>query len=278
MIVRAGAGYDTIDVAHCAKNGVYVANCPGKNAHAVAELAMGLILAIDRRIAENVQLLKEGKWNKGAYANCTGIKGRTIGIVGLGSIGLLVAERAKAFEMNVIGYSRTPKVELAKKMGFEATNDLGYLLANSDIVSFHVPGGAATNDWINKDLLAQMKPNAVLINTSRGSIVNEVDLLAHLEANKDFWFGTDVYKGEPSGKEAAFDHPIAKHPRVYGTHHIGASTKQSESAIGDEACRIIKKFAKTGLVDYESCVNREQECPTLHKMKIRHFNKVGVLA
>lgn len=259
MVVRAGAGYDTIDVAHCASLGVYVTNCPGKNAHAVAELTMGLILSIDRRIAENVQLLKEGKWNKGAYANCTGIKGRTIGVVGLGSIGQLVIERAKAFEMNVIGYSRSLKTDLAKKLGFEVTDNLGHLLAKSDIVTFHVPGGKDTNDWINKDLLSQMKPDAVLINTSRGSIVNEDHLLAHLEEHKDFWFGTDVFKGEPAGKDGAFDHPIAKHPRVYGTHHIGASTKQSESAIGDEAVRIIKKFAKTGAVDSENCVNKEAD-------------------
>jgi D-3-phosphoglycerate dehydrogenase / 2-oxoglutarate reductase len=154
MVVRAGAGYDTIDVTHCASLGIYVTNCPGKNAHAVAELTMGLILSIDRRIAENVQLLKEGKWNKGAYANCTGIKGRTIGVVGLGSIGQLVIERAKAFEMNVIGYSRSIKKDLAKRLGFEVTDNLGYLLNNSDIVTFHIPGGKDTNDWINKDLLS----------------------------------------------------------------------------------------------------------------------------
>jgi D-3-phosphoglycerate dehydrogenase / 2-oxoglutarate reductase len=278
MVVRAGAGYDTIDVAHCAKQGIYVTNCPGKNAHAVAELAMGLILAIDRRIAENVQLLKEGKWNKGAYANCVGIKGKTLGVVGLGSIGLLVIERAKAFEMNVIGYSRTMKPELAKRYGFEMTDDLSYLLKNSDVVTFHVPGGAATNDWINKDILSQMKPDAALINTSRGSIVNENDLLAHLEETKDFWFGTDVFKGEPAGKDGVFDHPIAKHPRVYGTHHIGASTKQAESAIGEEAVRIIKKFAKTGAVDNENCVNKEADGSALHKMSIRHYDRVGVLA
>lgn len=278
MVVRAGAGYDTIDVAHCAKLGIYVTNCPGKNAHAVAELALGLILAIDRRIAENVQLLKECKWNKGAYANCTGIKGRTIGVVGLGSIGLLTVERAKAFEMNVIGYSRNPKPQLAKKYGMEVTSDLEYLLTHSDIVSFHIPGGKATEGLINKDLLALMKKDAVLINTSRGTIVNEDDLLSHLEENKEFFYGTDVFKGEPAGKDGVFDHPLAKHPRVYGTHHIGASTKQAEQAIGEEAVRIIKKFVTQGAVDNENCVNKESSLDSLHKMSIRHLDKVGVLA
>jgi len=118
MIVRAGAGYDTIDVAHCAKLGIYVTNCPGKNSHAVAELALALILAIDRRIAEGVQLLKEGRWNKGLFANCTGLKGRTLGIIGCGSISLLVIERAKAFDMNILVHTRTIKSGLDKKYGF----------------------------------------------------------------------------------------------------------------------------------------------------------------
>ena len=132
MVVRAGAGYDTIDVAHCSKQGIYVTNCPGKNSHAVAELTLGLILSIDRRIAEGVQLLKEGKWNKGLFANCSGIKGKTIGIVGFGAIGTLVIERAKAFEMEVIVYTRTPKEGLDKKLGFTYTDDIKQLLAQSD--------------------------------------------------------------------------------------------------------------------------------------------------
>ena len=99
VVIRAGAGVDTIDVAHCAKQGIYVANCPGKNADAVAELTLGLILSIDRRIAEGVQLLKEGKWNKGMFINSVGIKGRTLGLIGFGSIAQLVAKRAIAFDM-----------------------------------------------------------------------------------------------------------------------------------------------------------------------------------
>lgn len=118
MVVRAGAGYDTIDWIHCSKRGIYVTNCPGKNSHAVAELAMGLILSIDRRIAEGVQLLKEGKWKKGMFANCTGIKGRTLGLIGFGNISQLVCERARAFEMNVIVHTRTQKAGLDKKFGF----------------------------------------------------------------------------------------------------------------------------------------------------------------
>jgi D-3-phosphoglycerate dehydrogenase len=278
MVVRAGAGYDTIDVAHCASKGIYVTNCPGKNAHAVAELTLGLILCIDRRIPENDHLLKEGKWNKGAYANCQGIKGKTIGLVGLGSIGQLVAERALAFEMNVIAFVRTPKPELAKRLGIKLTDNLLDVLAESDIVSLHVPGGKGTENLVDAKFLETMRPDAMLINTSRASVVNEDALLQHMIANPNFWYGTDVYKGEPSGKDGAFDHPLAKHPHSVGTHHIGASTKQAESAIGDEAVRIIKKFNSTGLVDDANCVNREQNTGGLHKMSVRHLDRVGVLA
>jgi D-3-phosphoglycerate dehydrogenase len=146
-------------------------------------------------------------------------------------------------------------------------------------VSIHTPATPETKNMVNKDFLSHMKPDGVLINTSRGTVVNEEDLLAHLEANKNFWFGTDVFNGEPAGtKEVPFTHPIAQHPRVYGSHHIGASTKQAESAIGEEAVRIIKKFSEQGSVDNENCVNKEQDASKLHKMTIRHFDKVGVLA
>ena len=111
---------------------------------------------------------------------------------------------------------------------------------------------------VNKDFLKHMKNESVLINTARGAVINDEDLLAHLEESKGFWYGTDVFNGEPSAKETPFDNPIAKHARTYATHHIGASTKQSESAIGEEAVRIIKKFAKSGDVDNENCVNKEK--------------------
>lgn len=279
LVVRAGAGYDTIDVAHCAKQGVYVANCPGKNAHAVAELTLGLILSIDRRIPEGVQLLREQKWSKGLFTNCTGIKGRTLGLIGFGNIAQLVLERAKAFEMSVIVHTRTQQPGLEKKLGFQYASSLEDLLKRCDIVSIHTPATAETKNLVDKNFLSHMKPDAILLNTSRGTVVNEADLLSHLEANKNFWFGTDVFNGEPAGtKEVAFTHPLAQHPRVYGSHHIGASTKQSESAIGEEAVRIIKKYASSGAIDNENCVNREIDNKTLHKMAIRHYDRVGVLA
>ena len=223
--------------------------------------------------------MREQKWNKGLFSTCTGIKGRTLGLIGFGAISQLVLERAKAFDLTVIVHTRTKHADLPKKLGFTYADTLEELLSKSDIVSIHLPATPETKNLVNKDFLGHMKPDGVLINTSRGTVVNEVDLLAHLEANKGFWFGTDVFNGEPAGtKEVPFTHPIAQHPRVYGTHHIGASTKQSEAAIGDEAVRIIKKYASCGVIDNENCVNKEKDGAALHKMMIRHYDRVGVLA
>ena len=158
------------------------------------------------------------------------------------------------------------------------TTNLNDVLSESDVVSLHIPGGKATEGLINRELLQHMRKDAMLINTSRASVVNEEDLLAHLNENPQFWYGTDVYKGEPAGKDGALDHPVARHAHVMGTHHIGASTKQAEQAIGDEAVRIIKKFAATGAVDIENCVNKESSMDNLHKLSVRHLDRVGVLA
>lgn len=278
VIVRAGAGYDTIDFVHAASRGIYVCNCPGKNASAVAELTMGLILSIDRRTAEGNALFKEGKWNKGMFVDCKGIRGRTLGIIGYGNIGQCVCEAAKAFGMSVLVSTRTQHSGLDKLHGFQYVSQ-EELLARSDIVSLHIPNTPQTKGMVNEAFLAQMKENAVLINTSRGDCVDEDALLNKLEKCKGFWCGLDVFKGEPSAKACEWKHPLAMHPRVYGTHHCGASTNQAETAIGIEAVRIIKQFATSGKIDKENWVNAAVmgEKKTL-KISIRHLDNVGVLA
>jgi D-3-phosphoglycerate dehydrogenase len=254
LIIRAGAGYDTIDVAHASTKGVYVANCPGKNATAVAELAMGLIISIDRRLGENYMLQKEGKWCKGKFTASLGLKGRTLGVIGFGNIAQRVALRALAFEMKVLTFNRSHKtIE-----GVESVDSISDLLSRSDIVSLHFPNNKDTKSMVNKDFLGKMKPNGVLINTARGEAIVEEDMLAHLEENPNFWYGTDVLQGEPSSKECDWEHPLGMHPRVYGSHHIGASTVQSENEIGEEAVRICQVYAATGSVDNENWVNREK--------------------
>ena len=256
-----------------------MANCAGMNSHAVAELAMGLMLSVDRRIADGNAMLKAGTWNKGEFAKCRGIKGRNFGIIGMGNIGQLVADRANGFELNVKVDNMFQEEGLDKAMNFEYL-PRDELLAESDFLTLHVPSVAATKGMINKDFLGKMKKDAVLINTSRGATINETDILEHLDANPNFWFGTDVFPVEPAGGKAVpFESALAKHPRVVGTHHIGASTVQSETAIGDEAVRILKNFAKTGSVDKRACVNMARlNGEATFKVSVRHLDKEGVLA
>ena len=136
LIIRAGAGYDTIDVAHASTKGVYVANCPGKNATAVAELTMGLIISIDRRLWENYALQKEGKWAKGRFADCLGLKGRTLGLIGFGNVAQRVAIRALAFEMKVVAYDCFPKA----MEGVVHVDSIDKVIEQADVISLHVPG------------------------------------------------------------------------------------------------------------------------------------------
>jgi len=174
-------------------------------------------------------------------------------------------------DMNVLVCTRTKKEGLDQEMGFKYC-ELDELLANADIVSVHTPATEQTKGMINKAFLDKMKPHGVLINTSRGIVAVDEDILAKLNECSDFWYGSDVFNGEPSGKEAEWKSDLSTHPRVYGTHHCGASTKQAEAAIGDEALRVIKKFAASGEIDLENTVNRASKDPSMFKMSIRHLD------
>lgn len=275
LIVRAGAGYDTIDTDGASRRGIFVANCPGKNAIAVAELAFGLILALDRQIPDNVADLRAGQWDKARYSKADGLKGKTIGLIGLGNIGRAVARRAQAFEMNVVAWSRslTEAQATALNITYKAT-PLAVATA-SDVVSVHVAATADTQHLVNEVFLDAMKPNAVLINTARGSVVDETALQTAMET-KGIRAGLDVFSNEPQAKQGPWTHPIAQHPNVYGTHHIGASTAQATAAIGAEAVRVILQYAETGEV--ANCVNMATQSPATHLLTVRHLDQVGVLA
>ena len=137
LVVRAGAGYNTIDVASASRRGIYVSNCPGKNSIAVAELAFGLILALDRRIADNVAALRLGQWKKAEFSKAQGLFGRTLGLIGTGKIGREMIQRAQAFGMHVIAWSRSLKAEDAKRLGVERRETPLEVAADADIVSVH---------------------------------------------------------------------------------------------------------------------------------------------
>ena len=275
LIVRAGAGYNTIDVAAASRRGIYVSNCPGKNSIAVAELAFALILALDRRIADNVVALRAGEWNKKEFSRARGLFGRTIGLVGLGSIAQEMIPRARAFGMPVVAWSRSLTAEKAEQLGVERKETPLEVARAADIVSVHVALKPETRMMIGSEFFAAMRDGAYFINTSRGETVDQQALVDAIHA-KGLRAGLDVFAIEPTSAVADFNDPIANETRVYGTHHIGASTDQAQEAIAAETVRIVRAFKETGQVP--NVVNLAQRTPATHRLVVRHRDRPGVLA
>jgi D-3-phosphoglycerate dehydrogenase len=287
LIVRAGAGYNTIDVTAASARGIYVANCPGRNAIAVAELAFGLILALDRRIPDNVAELRAGRWNKKEFSKATGLYGRTLGILGFGSIAQELARRAQAFGLNIVIWSRrfdeNPGVDLGT-YGLERTGrDSRVTIAPSpqavaeqaDILSVHLALGAETQGLVSADVLGRLRHGAFFINTARAEVVDYA-ALAQAVRERGIRVGLDVFPDEPATPTAEFSGPLLQEPGVYGTHHIGASTEQAQEAIAAETVRIVRSFTETGRVP--NVVNLARRTPATHMLVVRHRDRPGVLA
>lgn len=277
LIVRAGAGTNTIDVEAASEVGIYVTNVPGRNAIAVAELTMGLLLAIDRRIPDNVADLRAGTWNKTTYGKADGLFGKAMGVVGLGDVGLAVAERAAAFGLRVraIRKDRDDAVEeRIREIGIELVDSLEELVSTSDVVTIHVPATPETKWMFDSDLLGLMKEGAILLNTSRGDVVDEAALLDAIDG-RGLRVGLDVYPDEPGSGSAEWSSKLAQHPNVVGTHHIGASTAQAQGAVADGVIEIIEAFERGEIVN---CVNLAPTRLGTHTLHVRHLDRVGVLA
>ncbi|MFN0111997.1 MAG: NAD(P)-dependent oxidoreductase [Blastocatellia bacterium] len=275
LVLRAGAGFNTIDVKAASARGIYVSNCPGKNSVAVAELAFGLILALDRRIADNVAELRAGKWNKKEFGQAAGLKGRTLGLIGLGQIGSEMIARAKAFGLNVVGWSRNLTPEKAEELGIHYRQTILEVVHEADIISLHVALTPDTRGFINADIFEVMKPGAIFVNTSRAEVVDQ-EALARAIQTKSIRVGLDVFANEPTTATGDFSDPIVSLPGVYGTHHIGASTDQAQEAIAAETVRIIREFKETGSVP--NVVNLADQTPATHKLVVRHKDRPGVLS
>ncbi|MGE0488840.1 MAG: NAD(P)-dependent oxidoreductase [Vulcanimicrobiota bacterium] len=274
LIIRAGAGVNTIDVKTASERGIYVANCPGKNAVAVAELALGLMLALDRHLACGVAELRAGRWNKKRFSKARGIKGSTVGVIGTGSIGQAVIDRLKGFEVNILAWSRSLTAERATEMGVEAVTDLLELARRCDIVTIHVALTPDTRGMLGENFFEHLNPGDYFINTSRAEVVDSQALLAALE--RGVRAGLDVFDNEPGGGPVDFDDPIARHANCYGSHHVGASTTESETATGAEAVRVAAAFVAGDTVP--NCVNLRATPPDCHAVVVRHQDRVGVLA
>src|SRR3989454_106990 len=275
LVVRAGAGYNTIDVAAASRRGIYVANCPGKNSIAVAELAFALMLALDRRIADAVIALRTGQWNKKEFSKARGLFGRTLGLVGVGKIGQEMIPRAKAFGMPVVAWSRSLTPERALELGVERMETPLEVARTADIVSVHVALKPDTRMLIGPDFFKAMREGSYFINTSRGEVVDQGALIEAMKS-KGIRAGLDVYAAEPTSGTGEFTDAIAKETSLYGTHHIGASTDQAQEAIAAETVRIIKSFKETGQVP--NVVNLAAHTPATHRLVVRHRDRPGVLA
>lgn len=276
LVVRAGAGYNTIDVAAASRHSILVANCPGKNAAAVAELTFALILALDRRIVENVNDLRQGTWNKKEYSSARGLRDRTIGLLGMGRIGKAVARRARAFSMNVAAWSRSLTEAEAEKLDVIRCATPAGVADRCDVLSIHLAAAPETQKVVNAEILGRLRAGSYVINTARAEVLDYEALIAAIE-DRGLRVGLDVFPDEPGAGTGAFRSAvIGAGGVVYGTHHIGASTEQAQEAIADEAVRIIRVFRATGEV--VNCVNVRRDAPASYALHVRHHNKPGVLA
>lgn len=253
-IIRAGSGYDNIDHAHAASKGVPVSNCPGMNAVAVAELAMGHLINLDRRLAEQDTQLKSGRWNKKEFSNARGLRGMNLLVHGFGAIGQEVAARAQAFGMHIYATTRHVDSSHFESMGItlvESDRDtILEVLPEMDAISVHVPVTEETKGSCDAAFFDAMKPGAYFVNTSRGPVVDEA-ALAEACRTKGIRAGLDVYCEQPGFKDGEWKPEIASVSGVYCTHHCGASTDQAQLAVAEKVVELVKGLKNTGSV---SCV------------------------
>jgi D-3-phosphoglycerate dehydrogenase len=275
LVIRAGAGVNTIDLDSASGRGIYVANCPGKNAAAVAELTIGHLVNLDRRIVDNALALRDGEWNKKRFGGARGLQGRTLAIIGFGQIGRAVAERARAMGMRIVAWSRSLDAARAEEAGVAHAESLEAAVSDADAVTVHLGLSDSTRGIIGPSVFAAMRDGAYFINTSRGPVVDQ-GALVRAVSEKGIRAGLDVFRDEPASGTAAFEDPIASLPGVYGTHHIGASTQQAEDAVGEEVLRIIDAYGSGQVIP--NCVNLAVRSPATHRLVVRHIDRVGVLA
>lgn len=275
LIIRAGAGVSNIDVAFASERGIYVANCPGKNASAVAELTFGLISALDRRLPDAVASLRAGNWDKHEYARAAGLYGRKIGILGLGHVGRAVLRIALAYGMRPYAYSRSLTSARAQELGVSVATSALELARKVDVFTVHVELTPRTRNMVDRRVIQALPDEAIFVNTARPELV-DYDALSELAATKKLRVGLDVFPNEPATRSGVFAHPILANALVYGTPHIGASTDAAQTAIAAECAWILRSFVTKGEVP--NVVNISQASWSRYQLVVRHVDKVGALA
>jgi D-3-phosphoglycerate dehydrogenase len=241
-IVRAGVGTDNIDTTAAKRLGIVVMNTPAGNTISTAEHAVALMMALSRNIAPAYQSLIEGKWDRNKYMG-TQLAGKTIGVVGLGRIGLTVAARARAMEMRVLGYDPFMTKERAQELGIELYNKVPDMLPHCDYVTVHTPLTPETKGLVGMKELEILKPGVRLINCARGGIYDEDALVEGLKSGKIGGVALDVFASEPCKQHALFGMP-----GVLCTPHLGASTEEAQTQVAVEGCHLLIDYLTTGAI------------------------------
>jgi len=275
LIIRAGAGVSNIDVAAASERGIYVANCPGKNAEAVAELTFALIGCLDRRIPDAVASLRAGRWEKDEYARATGLAGRRIGILGLGHVGRAVLRLARAYGLVPFATSRSLTAAKAAELGVRRIETPEELAREVDVFTVHLELVERTRGIVSRRVLEALPDGAIFVNTARPELV-DYDALTELVPKKRLRVGLDVFPNEPPGRSGTYEHPLFRSGLVYGTPHIGASTDEAQTAIAAECVRILRSFVTKGEVP--NVVNISATSWSRYQLVVRHLDKVGALA
>jgi D-3-phosphoglycerate dehydrogenase len=244
-IVRAGVGVDNIDVAAATRRGIVVMNTPGGNTVSTAEHTMALLLALARNVARANDSLKSGKWDRNKFTG-TQLEGKTLGVIGLGRVGLAVARRAQGFDMTVVGFDPFLSAERAQELGIESVQRLDDLWPRCDFLTLHTPMTAETRNIVDAAAIARMKPSVRIINCARGGLIDEPALAAALDAGRVAGAAIDVFEPEPPPA----DHPLVNHPSVLVTPHLGASTEEAQVSVAVEAARLLSEFLDRGQVRF----------------------------
>ncbi len=237
VIVRAGVGVDNVDLEAATRQGIVVMNTPAGNTTSTAEHTFAMLMSLARNIPQAAATMKAGGWDRNKFTG-TQLAGKTLAVIGLGRIGLSVAKRALAFEMDVLGYDPYLSEERAREFGITLFRDVDLLIDKCDFLTVHTPFTPETNGLINAERLAKMRKGARIINCARGGIVNEEALAAAIESGHIGGAALDVFVDEPPAKE----HPLRKLDKVITTPHLGASTEEAQEAVAVEAAEMITAF------------------------------------
>lgn len=235
-IARAGVGVDNVDLDKATEKGIVVMNTPGGNTISTAEHTFGLMIALSRHIAQGHQSLAEGRWDRKKYVGVE-LKGKTLGIIGLGRIGQAIAIRAQAFEMNVIAYDPYLPPEVAQNINVDLL-ELDDVFAQSDYISLHAMVTDETKNMVNANSIAKMKDGVRILNAARGALINSADLAVALKSGKVAGAALDVYEVEPPPA----DHPLTGLPNVIHTPHLAASTSDAQVTVAVEAAELIVDY------------------------------------